>query len=98
MTLYIVGLRYKTRSQALTIEAEDALIAQRLRRNTQNLTQQLRTFANPIVVGTTVIRMKRCRIRNEISLSRLELARRLALMLACLLRFVGNAGQDVRYG
>ena len=27
MTLYIVGLRYKTRSQALTIEAEDALIA-----------------------------------------------------------------------
>jgi hypothetical protein len=27
MTLYIVGLRYKTRSQALTIKAEDALIA-----------------------------------------------------------------------
>ena len=27
MTLYIVGLRYKTRSHALTIEAEDALIA-----------------------------------------------------------------------
>jgi len=24
MTLYIVGLRYKTRSHALTIEAEDA--------------------------------------------------------------------------
>ena len=57
-----------------------------------------RMFANPIVVGTTVIRMKRCRIRNEISLSRLELACRLALMLACLLRFVGNTGQDVRYG
>src|SRR6516165_7507587 len=38
---------------------------QRLRRNTQNLTQQLRTFANPIVVRTTVIRMKDCRIRNE---------------------------------
>ena len=66
MTLYIVGLRYKTRSHALTIEAEDA---QRLRRNTQNLTQQSRMFANPIVVGTTVIRMKDCRIRNEISLS-----------------------------
>jgi len=27
MTLYIVGFRHKTRSQALTIEAEDALIA-----------------------------------------------------------------------
>ena len=27
MTLYIVGLKYKTRSHALTIEAEDALIA-----------------------------------------------------------------------
>ena len=27
MTLYIVGLRCKTRSHALTIEAEDALIA-----------------------------------------------------------------------
>ena len=27
MTLYIVGLRYKTRSQALTIEAEDELAA-----------------------------------------------------------------------
>ena len=27
MTLYIVGLRHKTRSQALTTEAEDALIA-----------------------------------------------------------------------
>ena len=27
-----------------------------------------------------------------------ELARRLALMLACLLHFVRNAGQDVRYG
>ena len=27
MTLYIVGLSYKTRSHALTIEAEDALIA-----------------------------------------------------------------------
>ena len=97
MTLYIVGLRYKTRSHALTIEAEDALIAA-LKANTQNLTQQLRTFENPIGVGTTVIRMKDCRIRNEISLSRLELARRLALMLACLLRFVRNAGQDVGYG
>jgi hypothetical protein len=27
MTLYIVGLRHKTRSKVLTIEAEDALIA-----------------------------------------------------------------------
>ena len=27
MTLYIVGLKYKTRSHALSIEAEDALIA-----------------------------------------------------------------------
>jgi hypothetical protein len=27
MTSYIVGLRYNTRSKALTIEAEDALIA-----------------------------------------------------------------------
>ena len=27
MTLYIVGLRYKTRTHALTIEAEDALNA-----------------------------------------------------------------------
>jgi hypothetical protein len=27
MTLYIVGLRYKARAHALTIEAEDALIA-----------------------------------------------------------------------
>ena len=27
MTQYVVGLRLKTRSQALTIEAEDALIA-----------------------------------------------------------------------
>jgi hypothetical protein len=27
MTQYIVGLTHKTRSQALTIEAEDALIA-----------------------------------------------------------------------
>ena len=68
MTLYIVGLRYKTRSHALTIEAEDALIAA----NTQNLTQQLRTFENPIGVGITVIRMKDCRIRNEISLAPLE--------------------------
>ena len=67
MTLYIVGLRYKTRSHALTIEAEDALIAALKGRNTQNLTQQLRTFENPIGVGTTVIRMKDCRIRNEIS-------------------------------
>jgi hypothetical protein len=38
---------------------------QRLRRNTQNLTQQLRTFENPIGVGTTVTRMKDCRIKNE---------------------------------
>ena len=37
-----------------------------------NLTQQLRTFENPIGVGTTVIRMKDCRIRNEISLPGLE--------------------------
>jgi len=35
----------------------------------QNLTQQSRTFENPIGVGTTVIRMKDCRIRNEILLS-----------------------------
>jgi len=27
MTQYVVGLRHKTRSQALTIDAEDALIA-----------------------------------------------------------------------
>ncbi len=27
MTTYIVGLRYRTRSKALTIEAEDALLA-----------------------------------------------------------------------
>jgi len=27
MTSYIVGLRHKTRSQVLTIEAEDALVA-----------------------------------------------------------------------
>ena len=27
MTQYVVGLRLKTRSQALTIDAEDALIA-----------------------------------------------------------------------
>lgn len=27
MTSYIVGLRHKTRSRALTIEAEDALVA-----------------------------------------------------------------------
>jgi hypothetical protein len=45
---------------------------QRLKRNTQNLTQQLRTFENPIGVGTTVIRVKDCRFRNEISLSGLE--------------------------
>ena len=66
MTLYIVGLRYKTRSNALTIEAEDAVIAA-LKAKHANLTQQSRTFENPIGVGTTVIRMKDCRIRNEIS-------------------------------
>src|SRR6516164_7754313 len=38
----------------------------RIRRNTQNLTQQLRTFEKPIGVGTTVIRMKDCRIRIEL--------------------------------
>jgi len=64
MTQYIVGLTHKTRSQALTIEAEDALL-QRLRRSAQILTRQSRTSANPIGVGTTVIRIKACRIRNE---------------------------------
>ena len=34
-------------------------------RTKQNLTQQLCTFENPIGVGTTVIRMKDCWIRNE---------------------------------
>jgi len=64
MTLCLVGVRHKTHSQALTIEAEDALIAAL---NTQIPRQQLRMFVNPIDVGTTVIRMKDCRIRNEIS-------------------------------
>jgi len=39
MTLYIVGLRYKTRSHTLTIEVEDASIAA-LKVKHANLTQQ----------------------------------------------------------
>jgi hypothetical protein len=64
MPQYIVGLTHKTRSQALTIEAEDALIAA-LRRNTQILTRQLPMFANPIGAEIIVIPIKACRIRNE---------------------------------
>jgi hypothetical protein len=36
MTSYIVGLRHKTRSKVLTIEAEDALIAA-LKAKSENL-------------------------------------------------------------
>ena len=64
MTLYIVGLRYKTRSHALTIEAEDALIAA-LKVKHAKPDATIITFENPIGVGTIVIRMKDCRIRNE---------------------------------
>ena len=41
----------------------------------KNLTPQLRTFENPIGVGTTVIRMKGCRMRNESRCRRLSLFR-----------------------
>ncbi len=64
MTLYIVGLRYKTRSHALTIEAEDALIAA-LKAKHAKPDATITYVEKPIGAGTTVIRMKDCQIRIE---------------------------------
>ena len=65
MTLYIVGLRYKTRSHALTIEAEDALIAALKAKHAKPDATITYVRKSTIGVGTTVIRMKDCRTRNE---------------------------------
>jgi len=67
---YIVGLRYKTRSHALTIGAEDALIAA-LKAKHAKPDATITYVRKSNRRWTAVFRMKDCRIRNEISLSRL---------------------------
>ena len=62
MTQYVVGLRHKTGSRALTIDAEDALIAA-LKAKQANPEATI-TYV-PIDVGTPVIRMKDCLTRTE---------------------------------
>jgi hypothetical protein len=63
MTQHIVGLTHKTRSQALTIEAEDALIASLKAKHANP--DAIRMFANPIGAEIIDIPIKACRLRNE---------------------------------
>jgi len=64
MTQYVVGLTHKTRSQALTIEAEDALIAA-LKAKHANPDATVTYGANPIGAEIIVIPITACRTRNE---------------------------------
>jgi hypothetical protein len=58
MTEYIVGLRLGKRSDVLTIEAEDALIAA-LKVKHNHPEALISTFENPIGAATVVIRIGR---------------------------------------
>ena len=63
MTTYTVGLRILTRTKALTIEAEDALLAA-LKIKLENPRHSSRTFASRTDAVIVVTHMRRCRIRK----------------------------------
>jgi hypothetical protein len=75
MTQYVVGLREKTRSRALTIDAEDALIAA-LKAKQANPEATITYVRKSNRRGDSVIRMKDCPTRNEPSVGNLGTGRR----------------------
>lgn len=82
MTSYIVGVRHKTRSKVLTIEAEDALVAA-LRAKHENPEAIILTAASPIVVATIVIHMRDWRRQKNNSYRKIASQRSLRNPIRC---------------